>query len=116
MAHCLLPDSRQNPGDARLRPDRYIDTALPKLLSEVRRLGGQQARLQVKIAGAGSAMDPKQFFRIGEQNAKAARAVLARLGLTIHASSVGGNMPQTMTLDIRDGRTQVRTPAGCRPL
>ena len=46
--------------------------------------------------------------RMGARNAEATQETLARLGLTVRATDLGGNRGRTVELDVRDGRVSVR--------
>jgi chemotaxis protein CheD len=112
MAHVMLPASR--PGAA-APPGRFADTAVPALLDQVLRLGGDRDRLEATIAGgaqmfgggAGGGM-----LNIGGRNAEAVRAALKAAGLRVRAAEVGGSAGRSMQVAVDGGTVTVRAVGG----
>lgn len=109
MVHCMLPLSRLDARKAADNPCMFVDTGVALLLQEVYKLGGQRARLQVKVAGGGNMMDPQRHFNIGERNYTVLRKILWKNNIMISAEDVGGAQPRTLHLFLNDGRACVRS-------
>jgi len=109
LIHCMLPLSKIDPRKAAARPAMFVDTGLPALLQAAYDLGAVRRRLLVKAAGGGSPLGPDEYFKIGQRNLEVLGKVLWKNGLELRAQSVGGAQARTLALDLRTGRTIVRT-------
>ena len=116
LIHCMLPLSKIDRDKAAQFPSMFVDTGIPALLEAVFELGADKKRLIVKLAGAASALDSADRFRIGERNCTVLRKLLWKNDLLVAAEDVGGTKPRTMTLCIGSGETSLRTAAGVREL
>lgn len=107
MAHAMLP-RRGKAGD---RPTKYVDAALERLVVEIEAAGASRARLTARLVG-GAAMFRTELAAphspVGERNLAAARAELARLGIPLVASEVGGRAGRSVTFEAESGRVTVR--------
>ena len=107
MAHVVLPNSHGKTGE---KASRYADVAVPLLLEGIKKCGGADSRLVIKMAGgAQMSMAPGlgTAFKIGEDNAAAVKAALASQGLLPNAVVTGGNKGRTMRLMIESGKSTV---------
>lgn len=108
MAHVLLPE----PGLARdtSNPDKFASTAVPRLLKELRRMGGSPARMNARLVGGASMfasiMAPGSL-NMGERNLRASREALSAAGIPIHGEEVGGDYGRSVRFSVADGRTVV---------
>lgn len=109
MVHCMLPLARTDPEKAKRRPCMFTDTGVSRLLQAVFDMGADRRRLMAKVAGAGSLLDEKRLFRIGERNYAVLRKVLWKNSILIAAEDIGGVRPRTMYLYMSDGRTMIRS-------
>jgi chemotaxis protein CheD len=108
LAHALLPKAPENEST---RPARYMDTAVWAMLGEIKKHGGDPARIQAKIVGGAhmfSALEGDQKW-LGRENAKAAKDILEQLNIPIVATLTGGSAGRTVELEIATGRVQVTT-------
>jgi chemotaxis protein CheD len=107
LAHIVLPESGGHQGS----PGKFADTGVPLLLEEMKQVGASLIRLRVALVGgaqlfAGNGTGPK--LDIGPRNAGAVQAVLARCGIPVVATDLGGNIGRTVYL-YGDGRVHVKT-------
>ncbi len=108
LAHVLLPSA---PSDV-ANPAKYADTAVPWLLSEMRREGADPRRVQAKLAGGAqmfASAGKSDILRVGPRNAETVTAALRSLGIPILAADVGGNVGRTIEFDPVTGILQVKT-------
>jgi chemotaxis protein CheD len=111
LAHVMLP----GPGDAANRaPGTFADTAVPRLLDEVLRLGARRVRLEVVLVGGaqmfgtagGGALD------VGARNEAAVRAALLDAGVPVRAAETGGSTGRTIRVHVGEGRVTARAAGG----
>ncbi|MCP3981439.1 MAG: chemotaxis protein CheD [bacterium] len=112
LIHCMLPSSKLDAEKAKTKPHMFADTGVLALLQGVMDLGADRERLVVKVAGAGSPMDPTGRFKIGERNVTMLRKVLWKNDLLLSGEDTGGTEPRTMSLEMGSGRTSIRKPGG----
>jgi chemotaxis protein CheD len=108
MAHVVQPQSTVG----RPREDaRYADQAVPLLLRRLGERGARTASLIVKIVGGASVLigGAPDKEPLGSQNARAVEKALARYGIRVAASDVGGRHGRTVTFDPRTGEVLIRT-------
>ncbi len=111
LAHVMLPNSAeaisQNP------VGKFADRAVPMLLEEIVKLGGNPRRLMCKIAGGAQMLIAPGFpaggFNIGERNVEAVRAALERYKVALRKAETGGTRGRTLSLYAATGRVMVRT-------
>jgi chemotaxis protein CheD len=110
LLHVLLPDSRLQPEDAVRHPFKYADTGIPELFHRAYRLGAEKRRLQVYLIGGSTLSDQAGVFAVGAKNITAARKILWRAGVFLHAEATGGAVSRTVRLDARTGDVFLRLP------
>ena len=110
LLHAMLPDSRIDAVKAVSMPYMFVDTGIPRLFQAAYQLGGDRARLVIRVAGGSQLLDPKGVFNIGERNFNALVALLARNGLRIQTQDVGGASSRTLRMDMTTGRVTVKSP------
>lgn len=112
MAHVLLPDpALSRDGE---NPAKFPSTAVPLLVSEMRRLGagaGTTARL---VGGASMfrSILASAGLNIGERNVLAARRALEAAGVPLVGEDVGGEHGRSVFLDVGTGGVTVRSLRG----
>jgi chemotaxis protein CheD len=119
LAHVVLPEQRKfSTGSGKGRPEsptgKFADTAIPFLVNEICRHGGEATNLRATIAGGAhifshSALDgtPISRLEIGLRNVAAVTDALARHGITLYATDVGGCHGRTVQLRVNDGLVTV---------
>lgn len=109
LAHILLPEaSLSRDQDNRAK---FPDTAVPLLITEMRRLGARGA-LQAKLVGGASmfgALLPAGGINMGERNVLATRRALEVAGIRVVAEDTGGDYGRSVYLDVQTGRVLVRS-------
>lgn len=116
IIHCMLPLSKIDPAKAQSTPAMFVDTGIPVLLQAAFDLGADRSRLRLCVAGAGSPLDDKHVFNIGDRNLAVLRKILWKNSLLIAAEDTGGNEPRTLSLEMKSGGVFVRARGEKRPL
>ena len=104
MIHIALPDSAVNSEKAQSLPGYFVNTGLPLLLTEFKKLGGNRKTTVIKIAGGSSIMDENKTFDIGKRNAIAVKRFLWKQGLGVMKEDIGGNISRTVSINTDTGR------------
>lgn len=104
LAHIVLPES--HPGAS--VPGKFADTAVPELLSRLRRAGAVDRRMEVALVGGARMFEMSGALDIGARNEQAVRAELVKARLKINASETGGNEGRTVRIAVGDGVVTVR--------
>lgn len=107
MAHIVLPSSDGR--DAGKSP-KYADTAVPALVDEMCKLGASAGRLVVKITGGAqmsTGAGSSAIFKTGEKNTEATKETLAKHGIRLASSELGGNHGRTVRFYVDSGRVSV---------
>ena len=103
LAHIVLPEAR---GKSQ-RPGKYVDTAIPLLVSQMRDVAESDLRLSAKIAGGASMFATSEAGNIGQQNVAACEDALKALRIPIVARHCGGEQGRRMTLEIANGNVVI---------
>jgi len=118
LAHVMLPDSRgkEQPEGA---SGKFADTAVPKLLEELVKLGARKNGLRCKIIGgaqmfeipgssrkeSGLAVGPPAH--IGARNIEAVKSEIQKLRIPLVAEDTGGNYGRTVRFNSTNGEVEV---------
>jgi len=112
LAHIMLPKSMESMiGGEQINPLRFVDTALPLVILEIEKAGGQRNRLSAKIVGGA------HMFKVfggaendlGSKNLKAVEEFLTANGIKIESEDVGGNVGRSLEFDLSSGVVRVIT-------
>jgi chemotaxis protein CheD len=109
MIHCMLPLSKVDEENAKVRPYMFVDTGMQLFLQGLFDMGVTRANAVVKVAGGASVLDKNGLFRIGERNYTVLRKVLWKNGMLIKAEDVGGDASRTIRLEVGTGRFTMRS-------
>lgn len=109
MLHYMLPESNLDRSKAEQSPYMFADTAIPLLMSRIVESGANRKRLVVRLAGGAQVVNDGGMFDIGKRNYLAARRLLWKAGLMVHAEEVGGSLPRTVRLEVSTGRVWLRS-------
>ena len=108
MGHMVLPASVEG----RSVP-KFVDVAVPMLLSEVVKLGAQRGRLVAKLVGGAQMMSVvNDTLNIGQRNADAAKEALRQFQVRLAAADLGGHQGRTVRLFLDSGRVSVTLVGG----
>lgn len=111
LLHIALPESSINKKRAKEKPGMFVDTGIPDLLEEMKKLGYDgSSGLIIKLAGGASIMDPNETFKIGKRNVLAIRKTLWRFRLGAIAEDVGGNISRSVAVDMNTGKVIISSP------
>ncbi len=112
LLHYMLPDSTLDVRKAKDNPAMFADTGIPALFKACYGLGAEKKRMIVKAAGGASILDDTNFFRIGQKNIMAMRKIFWKNNVLIAAEDTGANHNRTVRLDLKSGKTFIRTSGG----
>ena len=107
--HCMLPLSKIDKNKAAERPAMFVDTGVSALLERVLDLGAKKSNLVACVAGGAAPLDLQVGMKIGERNFATLRKILWKNGILISAQDVGGTIARTMKLDMKTGKTTLRS-------
>ncbi len=111
LLHVALPDSSISKKRVVERPGMFADTGIPKLITEMKKLGySGNGSLIVKLAGGASIMDPNHTFNIGKRNILAVRKMLWKYKLGAIAEDLGDNISRTVTINVGNGKVILSSP------
>ncbi|MHB0938358.1 MAG: chemotaxis protein CheD [Armatimonadota bacterium] len=107
MVHVVLPSTNKKDGAL---PGKYADTAIPLILSEMKRAGVRSEQARVVLCG-GAAIFPslEGIMDIGQRNLAAVRDGLKAHGLRVVREEVGGRESRTLSLHVGTGQVRMRT-------
>jgi chemotaxis protein CheD len=110
LAHIVLPESHPAGGPA----GKFADTAVPELLTRMRRAGAVDRRMAAAMVGGARMFDTSGGLDIGARNDRAVRDALAKERITPRAVQTGGNEGRTVKIAVATGEITVRV-AGAQP-
>ncbi len=99
LAHIVLPAS----GGRLDTPGKFVDTAIPALLSEMQALGDRPIRAEARIAGGANMFATATTNTVGRQNIDAVESLLREHRVPIVASHCGGEKGRRMKLETNTG-------------
>jgi chemotaxis protein CheD len=111
LAHVMLPSSELAKQD-NVNQAKYADTAIPLLLTLMKKQGGDVRCFQAKLAGGAQMFvfrSSSDAMRIGPRNVEACKAQLSKFGVPILVEDTGGNCGRTIELDPQSGMLNIRT-------
>jgi len=122
ISHTMLPDPQNasSSGSNLKNPAKFVGSAIPAMLQEMRKLGASPPRVVAKLVG-GARMFPgipsADAANIGERNVERARQALSDLGIPIVAEDTGGTHGRSVLFSLCDGSLLVTSlKAGNRVL
>jgi chemotaxis protein CheD len=105
LAHFMLPSGPANGAN----PVKFIDTGLDTFLESIQAKGAVLSRCVLKAAGAAAMLTVGGGLAIGKRNAETMHTALSERGLTLTATSLGGNAGRTVQLEVGDGRLLIKS-------
>jgi chemotaxis protein CheD len=108
LAHVMLPELPEG-RDETERPAKVVTEGVERLLTAVESAGGEQSRVEAKLAGGSRMFDFSGVGDgVGERNVERSRDALAAADVPVVADDVGGEHgrslelhPETWTLAVR---------------
>jgi len=112
ISHTMLPEPQIAPalGVSSKIPAKYVDSAIPAMLQEMRKLGASPSRIVAKLVGGGRmfpGIPSSETTNIGERNVERARCALASLTIPIVAEDTGGSHGRSVVFNLSDGSVVV---------
>lgn len=110
LAHVMLPDSSLGKGN--VNEAKYADTAIPRLIRELEKIGAERGFLIAKLAGGAQMFaftTINETMKVGVRNVEACRLILSKERIPIVAEDIGGNWGRTIELDSKNGQLSIRT-------
>ena len=104
VGHLMLPGE----GDqARVgNPDRYVASAIRRMVASLSEAGAEPGSLVAKIAGGGNLFESEDqtlLRGVGARNARSARQILTLLNIPVVAEEIGGNRERSLSFDLASG-------------
>lgn len=110
MAHIMLPSSLTIKNNSNVA--KFADTAVVKLIDDMKQQGANVRKLVGKIAG-GSQMfkfsSGNDMMKIGQRNAEAVRELLSERNIPILVDDTGGNFGRTIEFFSESGMLRIKT-------
>lgn len=109
VAHIVLPHGDNANGNS---PSKYANFAVPALLKEISRHGGEKSRLVIKVVGGAQMSTAFGFdgtFKIGERNVQEILSSLEREGISVFAMDTGGTKGRTVRMYLDTGKVVVQS-------
>ncbi|MBQ7544498.1 MAG: chemotaxis protein CheD [Synergistaceae bacterium] len=111
MAHIMLPNSRGLAGSEKV--GKFADTAVPKIIDDMLRLGALKNRIRAKIAGGAQMFSlpgmSADFLTVGAKNVSETMLKLRSLGIALAAADTGGNKGRTIEFSTSNWMLKVKT-------
>ena len=111
MAHIMLPNSRGLMGSEKV--GKFADTAVPRIIDDMLRLGALKNRIRAKLAGGAQMFSlpgmSADFLTVGAKNVSETMQRLRRMGIAIAAADTGGNKGRTIEFSTSSWMLKVKT-------
>jgi chemotaxis protein CheD len=111
MAHIMLPNSRGLMGSEKV--GKFADTAVPKIIDDMIRLGAIKTRIRAKIAGGAQMFSlpgmSADFLTVGAKNVSETTMRLRSMGIALAAADTGGNNGRTIEFSTSNWMLKVKT-------
>ncbi|WP_456471860.1 chemotaxis protein CheD [Methanocaldococcus sp.] len=105
MAHSVLPEAKtKNVRD----PGKYVNTAIPALITKMAVEGARPNKLIAKLAGGAHMFRSVGGINVGERNIEMARKLLKEYRIPIVGEDVGGNSSRIVKFYLKDGKVEVK--------
>lgn len=110
ILHLMLPDSSISAEKACKQPAMFADTGLPLFMRELTGVKADRSRLKLYLAGGACVLTGPDTFKIGERNAAAVKAWLAKQGMRVAGSDLSGTQNRTLHLELSTGVLSIKLP------
>ena len=107
LAHIMLPTCKKSSNNLK----KYADSAIPLLINEMIKLGCDQTRMIVKLAGGANMFKHSDNFLVGEigqNNINRVREVFSDLKISIVSEDVGGDYGRTIDFYLDTGALKIK--------
>lgn len=113
--HALLPTCRDDQGpqcttQTCQTASRYVECIIPEMARRMQEKGIVLGELEIKLFGGADMMMEMlaDHQRVGHQNVLTSKMILARLGMIIKSSDVGGGAGRKLVFDTRSGDVWIK--------
>jgi chemotaxis protein CheD len=107
----MLPNSRGLMGSEKV--GKFADTAVPKIIDDMIRLGAIKTRIRAKIAGGAQMFSlpgmSADFLTVGAKNVSETTMRLRSMGIALAAADTGGNNGRTIEFSTSNWMLKVKT-------
>jgi chemotaxis protein CheD len=104
LAHIVLPESNDRADQA----GKFADTAVPELITKMRKAGAVERRFETAIAGGARMFEMSGGLDIGARNAAAVREALAKARIPVKSAQTGGSAGRTVKISVGELLVTVR--------
>ncbi len=111
LLHYMLPEDSADGTRAAANPAMFGSTGIPLLFEQMKKLGADQRRFVVRLAGGAQVLGDENIFNIGKKNQLLARKLLWKIGVLIHGEALGGTVARTVRLEVGTGKVWIREGA-----
>jgi chemotaxis protein CheD len=121
IAHIVLPENNTtaasvSPPGAPPLPAKFADEAIPQLLDAFTKEGGSIQSSIIRIVGGAQLFNfgggTSNLLNVGARNVTAVQTALAKAGLSVEKSDVGGNKAKSLQFVLATGEVLVRQIGG----
>jgi chemotaxis protein CheD len=112
--HALLPACRGEAMSCRQvkcpAKSRYVECIIPEMILQFQEQGVVMNELEIKLFGGADIMkaSPADHQWVGKTNVQMAKTVLARVGMTIKSSDIGGTVGRKLIFDTGTGDVWIK--------
>ena len=108
LAHIVLPESN---GLSHL-PGKYANTAIPELIRQIERAGGQPQRLVAKFSGGANMFATSRANAVGDLNIARVECLLNAAGIPVLGKDCGGKQGRRTSFNVETGKVIVEIVGG----
>ncbi len=99
MAHVVLPKSSARSDT----PGRFADTAIPRMIQLIENAGANRSGIVAKMTGGARMFGKEGPLQVGLANTEAVSEVLAKAGIRVVGTDLGGSNGRRVTFDAANG-------------
>ena len=103
LAHIVLPTAPEKND----HPGKFVDTAIPQLIQEMKQFATAPLHLTAKMAGGASMFSNSIAANIGLKNQESCQQMLIEMGIPLVGENCGGTQGRRMTLDTTNGNVRI---------
>lgn len=106
MAHSVLPEAKN---EKVTDPGKYVNTAIPALITKLAVNGARTNKLIAKLAGGANMFKTsKNSINVGEKNVETAKRLLKQYNIPLVGEDTGGNRSRIVRFYLKTGDVEVR--------
>ena len=109
LLHYMLPQPGSPDQASNKKIEMFATTGIPALFKGAYELGATKENLIVCAAGASTLLQDGAGFQIGRRNHTMMRKLFFKNNIVLAAEDVGGSDARTLSLELGDGTTTIRS-------